>query len=71
MEPIHIFYKDLPVDKNNIFTANITEKNEDENVRFKKSLEYAVTGLSIKQDIGSALVTVTDLNRQGFLSNTK
>ena len=71
MEPIHIFYKDLPVDKNNIFTANITEKNEDENVRFKKSLEYAVTGLSIKQDIGSALVTVTDLNRQDFLSNTK
>ena len=71
MEPIHIFYKDLPVDKNNIFTANITEKNEDENVRFKKSLEYAVTGLSITQDIGSASVTVTDLDRQDFLSNTK
>ena len=71
MEPIHIFYKDLPVDKNNIFTANITEKNEDENVRFKKSLEYAVTGLSVKQDIGSASVTVTDLDRQDFLSNTK
>ena len=71
MEPIHIFYKDLPVDKNNSFTANITEKNEDDNVRFKKSLEYAVTGLSIKQDIGSASVTVTDLDRQDFLSNTK
>ena len=71
MEPIHIFYKNLPVDKNNIFTANITEKNEDENVRFKKSLEYAVTALSIKQDIGSASVTVTDLDRQDFLSNTK
>ena len=31
MEPIHIFYKELPVDENNIFTANITEKNEVEN----------------------------------------
>ena len=26
MEPIHIFYKDLPLDENNIFTADITEK---------------------------------------------
>ena len=63
MEPIHIFYKELPVDENNIFTANITAKNEVENVKFKKSLEYAVTGLSINQDIGSALMTVTDTNR--------
>ena len=70
MEPIHIFCKELPVDENNIFIANITEKNEVENVRFKLSLEYAVTGLSINQDIGSALVTVTDVDRQNFLSNT-
>ena len=26
MESIHIFYKELPVDENNIFTADITEK---------------------------------------------
>ena len=70
MEPIHIFCKELLVDENNIFIANITEKNEFENVRFKLSLEYAVTGLSINQDIGSALVTVTDVDRQSFLSNT-
>ena len=70
MEPIHIFYKELPVDENNIFIVDITEKNEVENFRFKKSLEYAVTGLSINQDTGSSLVTVTDINRQNFLSNT-
>ena len=70
MEPIHIFCKELPVDENNIFIANITEKNEVENVRFKLSLEYAVTGLSINQGIGSALVTVTDVDRQNILSNT-
>ena len=62
MEAIHIFYKELPVDENNIFTADITEKNEVENVRFKKLLEYVVTRHSINQDIGSALVTVTDID---------
>ena len=62
MEPIHIFYKELPADENNIFTADITEKNEVENVKFKKSLAYAVTGLLINQDIGSPLVTVTDID---------
>ena len=70
MEPIHIFYKELPADENNIFNGNITEKNEVENVRFKKSLECAVTGLSVNQDIGSALVTLTDIGRQNVLSNT-
>ena len=37
MEPIHIFYKELPVDENNTFTADITEKNKVESVKFKKS----------------------------------
>ena len=39
MEPIHIFNMDLPVDENNIFTADITEKNEAKIVGFKKLLE--------------------------------
>ena len=37
MEPIHIFYKELPVDENDIFTANIVDENEIEEVRFKQS----------------------------------
>ena len=48
MEPIHIFYEEVPVNENNIFIANLTEKNEVKNVRFKKSM----TGVSINQDIG-------------------
>lgn len=36
MEPIHIFYKELPVDENNIFTANLAEKNEVKVFKFKK-----------------------------------
>ena len=71
MEPIHIFYKELPVDENNIFTANITEKNEVENINVKKSFEYAVTGLSKYQKIGSdsELVTITDVDKLNEISN--
>ena len=69
MEPIHIFYKELPVDENNIFTANIAEENEVEEVRFKKSKEYAVIGLPINQDINCSLAAVTDTDRQEAISN--
>ena len=68
MEPVHIFYKDLPVDENNIFIANLKEKNEEEEVKFKKSSEYAVTGLSINQDIGTNFIAVVETDRQGVLS---
>ena len=68
MEPIHIFYKELPVDENNIFTANTAEKNEVENVKFNKSFEYAVI---INQKIGSdsKLVTITDVYKLNEISN--
>ena len=68
MELIHIFYKELPVIENNIFIANLTEKNEVDTVKFKKSREYAVTGLSIKQDIGTDFTTVGETDRQEVLS---
>ena len=68
MKPIHIFYNELPIDEN-IFTANLTEKNEVEEVRFKKSKKCAITGLSINQDVNSDLVAVTDTDRQEVISN--
>ena len=70
MEPTNIFYKELPADENNIFTADIAEKNEVENGKFKKSQEFVVTGLSINQDTGSELVTETDINKLNILSNS-
>ena len=69
MEPAHIFYKELPIDKYNIFIANIVEENEVEEVRFKKSKEYAVTGLSINQDTDSSLAALTDTDRQEVISS--
>ena len=69
IEPVHIFYKELPVNEENIVIVDITEKNEVENVKFKKSFEYAVSGLSINQEIDSNLIAVIDTNRQNVLSN--
>ena len=69
MEPVHIFYKELPIDQNNTFTANIAQENEVEEVKFTKSRKYAVTGLSINQDIDSSVVAITDTDRQETISN--
>ena len=63
MEPTHIFYKELPIDENNIFTANISKKNEVQNILFRKSNEYAVNGLAINQSTDN-LIEVTDRNRK-------
>ena len=41
-----------------------------ENVKFKNSQEYAVTGASINQDIDSELVTVTGVEKLNNLSNS-
>ena len=61
MEPIHIFYSQPKIDGNNVFTANISQENEVENVIFKKNKECAITGMTIKPDIGSySLLKVSD-----------
>ena len=48
--------------------ANLALKNEVEEVKFKKSKEYAVTGLSINQDVDSDLVAVTDTEKKEAIS---
>ena len=53
MEFSHVFYKEPPVDEDNIFSANLTENNEIEQIKLKKSKIYAISGLSIDQDLKS------------------
>ena len=68
-EPTHIFYKELKIVENNVFTVNISEKNEVENIIFLKNQEYAVTGMVIKPDIvDSNIVKVTDQKKLESLS---
>ena len=66
MESAHIFYKELPIDDDNIFTANLSEKNKVQGVLFKKSNKYVVTGFCINQDTDT-LIEVTDRNRKKIL----
>ena len=41
--------------------SNISQENEVEEVKFKKNKEYAITGMTIKPDIGSySLIKVSD-----------
>ena len=47
----------------------LTEKNEVKKVKFRRSIEYGVTGLSINQDIDSGLIAVTDTDRQEAITN--
>ena len=72
MEPVHIFYKELLADEENIFTLNISEKNEVENLKFSESLEYVVTGMTINPDSESfTLIKVLDKAKLKIVSEKK
>ena len=68
-EPIHIFCKELPVDEMIFFLQILQKKMRLKMSGLKNLFEYAATGMSINQDIDSDLLTVTDSDRQNFLSN--
>ena len=53
MEFCQVFYKEIPLDEDNIFSGNLMENNEVEQVKFKKSKIYTISGLSIDQDTQS------------------
>ena len=51
MDPSYIYFKEIKIDQDNTFTANFSEENEIENVKFKKENEYGITGLTINVDL--------------------
>ena len=51
MDPSYIYFKEIKVDQDNTFTANFSEENEIENVKFNKENEYGITGLTINADL--------------------
>ena len=53
MEFSHVFYKEISVHKKNIFSANLAENNDVDQIKFDKSKTYAISGLPIDQDIQS------------------
>ena len=62
MEFSYVFYKEIPLNEDNIFSANLTENNGVEQVKLKKSKIYAISGLSIDQGAQS---TVSLPNAEG------
>ena len=69
MNPSHIFFKELDIDQDNTFTANISKENEVENVVFSAGNEYAVTGLTINSIISnSELLKIENVKEQKKVS---
>ena len=68
MEPSNVFYKELPLDGDNIFLANLAKNNQAEQIRFKKLNKYAIRTLSINQDTTS-YVPLPNIEGQKVLSN--
>ena len=53
MEFSHVFYKELAIDDDNIFSSNLTENNKIEEIKIKKWKIYSINRLSIDQDLNS------------------
>ena len=51
MDPSYIYFEEIKIDQDNIFTANFAEENEIENVKCNKENEYGITGLTISADL--------------------
>ena len=62
------FWKEVPVDEDNIFSTNLAENNEVEQIIFKKSKIYAISGLSVDQDI-QFNVCLPNIERKKTLSD--
>ena len=62
------FWKEIPVDEDNIFSTNLAENNEVEQIKFKKSKIYAISGLSVDQDI-QFNVSLPNIERKKTLSD--
>ena len=51
MNPAHIYFKEIDIDQDEIFTINFTKENEIANVIFDKDNEHAITGLKINAEL--------------------
>ena len=56
MEFLHTFYKELPVDEDNIFSLNLSENNKVDSVKFDKPKKYEISRLSINQSTGPGVL---------------
>ena len=69
MDPAHIFFKELELEEDNIFTANFTRENETKNVIFSQDAKYAITGLRINSILADEkLLKIENIKEQAKIS---
>ena len=69
MNPSHIFFKEIEIDQDNVFTANIAKENKIENAVFNKDTEYAITRLNINSILSdSKLLKIENFKEQDKVS---
>ena len=60
MNPVQRFFKELEIDQDNTFTANVSQENEVGNGVFNTDTQYVVTGMVIKPDIADSELVKTE-----------
>ena len=51
MNPSHIYFKNINIDDDNMFTLNLSKENEIESIIFDKDHQYVITGLKINAEL--------------------
>ena len=64
MDPSYIYFKEINIDPDNIFTANLSKDNEIEKVVFNKENEYGVSGLNINAVLPDEKILKTENKRE-------
>ena len=69
MNPSYIYFKELDIDSENIFSLNFSKENEIENVFLDKDYEYGIPGLNLNVKIPEGQVIKLEyakkINRYG------
>ena len=66
MDLSHIFYKELPIDDDNIFFAKLAQNNEIEKLPLKEDQKYLVTGPFVNAKTDTDLI-IPNLNARNSL----
>ena len=64
MDPSYIYFKEIKIDPNNTFTANFSEENEIENVKFSKEYKYGITGLTINAHLPDKKILKIEIEKE-------
>ena len=53
MNPSYPYFKELDIDRDNVFHLNFSKENQIEEVVLDKDYEYTITGLNLNVDFDS------------------